>query len=54
MKKEKFVNLNNARPGIYEKVIKDIQESAICPFCPENINRIHKNPIKEKVMIINE
>ncbi len=46
--KKKFVNLTNARPGIYEKVIKDIQESAICPFCPENINKIHKNPIVEE------
>jgi galactose-1-phosphate uridylyltransferase len=48
MKKDNFVNLTNARPGVYEKVIKDIQESAICPFCPEHINNIHKNPIEEK------
>ena len=48
MKKGNFVNLTNARPGVYEKVIKEIQESSICPFCPENIKNIHKNPIEEK------
>jgi len=44
---KKFVDLNNARSGIYQKVIEDIQKSAICPFCPEHIENIHKNPIKE-------
>lgn len=47
-KKETFVDLNNARPGIYKKVIEDIHKSSICPFCPEHIKNIHKNPIKEK------
>ena len=48
MKEKKFVNLANARPGIYEKVIKNIQESSICPFCEEHIRDIHKNPLVEK------
>ena len=47
-KKETFVDLNNARPGIYQKVIEDIHKSSICPFCPEHIRNIHKNPIEEK------
>ena len=47
-KKNNFVDLNNARDGVYKKVIEDIQESSICPFCPEHIKNIHKNPIEEK------
>ncbi|MFA5934918.1 MAG: HIT domain-containing protein [Candidatus Paceibacterota bacterium] len=51
--KENFVDLDNARPGIYKKVIEDIKKSSICPFCPENIKNIHKNPIKvEKFWLV--
>jgi len=48
-KEENFVDLNNARSGVYKKVIEDIKKASICPFCPEHINQIHKNPIEEKV-----
>ena len=46
--KKDFVDLNNARPGIYQKVIEDIHKSSICPFCAEHIKKIHKNPIREE------
>jgi diadenosine tetraphosphate (Ap4A) HIT family hydrolase len=43
---KKFVNKQNARPGQnYHKVIEEIAEHKVCPFCPENINKYHKNPI---------
>jgi ATP adenylyltransferase len=47
-KKESFVDLNNARSGTYQKIIREIHKSAICPFCPEHIRNIHKNPIEER------
>jgi len=47
-KKENFVDLNNARPGVYKKIIEEIKKSSICPFCPEHIRNIHKNLIEEK------
>lgn len=44
-----FVNLNNARPGTqYEKTITQIKQDGVCPFCPEQLAKYHKNPtIKE-------
>lgn len=44
----KFVNIKNAkyRPGKkYGRVIGKIIEDGVCPFCPENIRKYHKNPI---------
>jgi ATP adenylyltransferase len=42
-----FVNLNTKqRPdGKYGQVIKDIQKDGVCPFCTENLQKYHKNPI---------
>lgn len=42
------VNLSNAgRPGddTYRKVIEQIQSDAVCPFCPNQLTKYHKNPI---------
>jgi diadenosine tetraphosphate (Ap4A) HIT family hydrolase len=48
-KKTFFVNTKNARPGEhYESVIKSINAESVCPFCPENISRYHKNKLKVK------
>ncbi len=44
----KHVNLGNSRTGKYAKVIKKIAEKKICPFCPENIDSIHPNPIQSR------
>lgn len=43
-----FVNLQNARPGGYDKVIADIAKQRVCPFCPEHLEEFHKNPIIRK------
>jgi diadenosine tetraphosphate (Ap4A) HIT family hydrolase len=49
--KKKFVDTSNpqSRPtGEYAKVISDIAEHGVCPFCPEHLAKYHKNPIAEK------
>lgn len=40
-----FVNINNTRPGIYEKTIAQIKDDGVCPFCPDQLAKYHKNPI---------
>lgn len=43
-----FVNLSNSkRPGddTYSKVIEQIHQDKVCPFCPEHLATYHKNPI---------
>ncbi len=47
MSKDNHVNLSNAgRPGddTYKKVIEKIQQDAVCPFCPDQLENYHKNP----------
>lgn len=46
--KDTHVDLDNARDGIYKDVIKNIKDSAICPFCNEHLAKIHPNVIEEK------
>lgn len=43
-----FVNLQNARPGGYDKVIADIEQQKVCPFCPDQLANFHKNPIERR------
>lgn len=46
-----FVNLKNARRGRNDKyrgVIEAIKKDGVCPFCPENLSKYHKNPILEE------
>ncbi len=43
-----FVNLQNARPGGYDKVIADIAQKRVCPFCPDQLTNFHKNPVERK------
>jgi ATP adenylyltransferase len=43
-----FVNQDNTkhRPdATYGKVIDQIKQDGVCPFCPENLTKYHKNPI---------
>jgi len=45
---DEFVNLDNTkyRPGgIYGKVIDQIRQDGVCPFCPDSLLKYHKNPI---------
>lgn len=45
---QKFVNADNTqhRPdGKYNSVITNIQKDGVCPFCPDQLAKYHKNPI---------
>ncbi len=51
MKKNSFVDTNNSvsRPdGKYARVINEIAEHGVCPFCEENLSKYHKNPVEER------
>ena len=41
-----FVNQQNARPGVYDEVIRDIAQKNVCPFCAEDLAEFHKNPVE--------
>jgi len=48
---QQFVNTNNTqqRPdGKYNSIIADIQKDGVCPFCPDQLKKYHKNPIIEE------
>ena len=46
MKKEnKHVNLSTARREDQRKVMEKIEKADHCPFCRENLEKYHKNPI---------
>jgi ATP adenylyltransferase len=50
MSDKKFVNLDSTkhRPdpkNVYGSVIAQIQKDGVCPFCPEQLTKYHKNPI---------
>jgi len=45
--KIKFVNINNARKGEYQKVIERIAKTGKCPFCKEHF-KYHKKPILKR------
>lgn len=47
-KKKDLVDLNNARPGKYQEVIRRIGQDKICPFCKDHLNKIHPNPLDER------
>jgi diadenosine tetraphosphate (Ap4A) HIT family hydrolase len=43
-----FVNADNTAfrsDPTYRGVINKIREDGVCPFCPENFSKYHKNPI---------
>lgn len=40
-----FVNIANARNDEQRDVMEKIAEHGDCPFCPENLERYHRNPI---------
>jgi len=40
-----FVNLVNARSEEQLQVMTEIERQGHCPFCRENLDRYHKNPI---------
>lgn len=40
-----LINLNNARTEAQKKVMEQIDKEGHCPFCIENLEKYHKNPI---------
>ncbi len=43
-----YVNLDNSKrdkESGYNNVIEQIQKDGVCPFCPEQLEKYHKNPI---------
>lgn len=42
---EAYVNLDSARFDDQREVMKRIVEDGLCPFCPENLTRYHKQEI---------
>lgn len=51
-KDQKFVNLRNAKRASdkkkYSKVIEQIKNDGVCPFCPDQLLKYHKNPVIEE------
>ena len=46
MKKEnKYIHMNTLRREDQKEVMEEIQEQGHCPFCRENLEKYHKNPI---------
>ena len=44
-KDQDLVNLRNARSEAQKKVMEQIIEDKVCPFCVEHLSKYHKNPI---------
>lgn len=40
-----FIHIDNSREEHQKKVMMEIAENKHCPFCPENLDKYHKNPI---------
>jgi len=40
-----LVHLENARTADQQEVMKKIIADGVCPFCPDNLQKYHKNPI---------
>jgi len=47
-KGEFFVNLSNVRLDEQRKVMEDIKDAEVCPFCPEYLEKYHKEKILRK------
>lgn len=45
---DSYVNLGNTRSKDQLRVMQDIQKSQECPFCPENLEKYHKQPVFKK------
>lgn len=40
--------MSSVRREDQKKVMEDIKEDGVCPFCPEHLEKYHKNPILKK------
>lgn len=41
----KYINLSASRRDDQKEIMEEIQKQGHCPFCLENLNKYHKNPI---------
>ena len=41
----KFIQMSSVRREDQKKVMEEIQKQGHCPFCRENLDKYHKNPI---------
>jgi len=44
-KENKFIHMNTLRTDDQREVMKEIEKEGHCPFCRENLEKYHKNPI---------
>lgn len=44
-KKNRFIQMNSVRHEKQRKVMEEIKRQGHCPFCRENLDKYHKNPI---------
>lgn len=42
---EKFINIKNSRSEHQQEVMEEIRKQGHCPFCRDNLEKYHKNPI---------
>ena len=45
MSENKYINMNSVRREDQFKVMEEIKKEGHCPFCIENLEKYHKNPI---------
>lgn len=45
MTENKFINMSSIRREDQKKVMEEIKNQGHCPFCRENLDKYHKNPI---------
>lgn len=46
--KDNYINIDNARYDDQRQVMKKIAKNKECPFCPENLDKYHKQEIIRK------
>jgi ATP adenylyltransferase len=45
MTDNRFINMNSVRREDQKIVMEEIKKEGLCPFCRENLDKYHKNPI---------
>jgi diadenosine tetraphosphate (Ap4A) HIT family hydrolase len=45
IQENRFINMGTVRRKDQQKVMEEIQKQGHCPFCRENLDKYHKNPI---------
>ncbi len=45
---KEFIHIENSRQEYQKKVMLEIAANKHCPFCPEHLDKYHKNPILKK------